>query len=375
MVIGSFCLVLHGHMPYVLRHGTWPHGEDWLYEAAAEVYLPLLAVIDECQYLKGNPRLTIGLTPILLEQLAHEDFKRGFETYLQNRITQARSDQNDFKRLGESHLAHLATRWEQFYLALAEQFISMDRNIPKAFVQRVAGGLIQLLTSSATHAYLPLLLEDSSIRAQVRAGMSSSKQILGFTPKGMWLPEGAYRPGGPWKPAIQWGQGGYRIGIDRLIADEGITHFFVDDHLGMNSPIDRLGNGGFQKMAEPQEGLDSNGYTSYSPHEPVWVGGDSSARRTIAAFTRDPHICKQVWCGISGYPADGTYLEFHKRQGEKRGLRSGRLQIVVWILVARTVIILMMYQAKSMNTLSTSAIKLKTSFMSIADRRGGTGWL
>ncbi|MEM9753736.1 MAG: hypothetical protein AAF916_10170, partial [Planctomycetota bacterium] len=32
--LGSFCLVLHGHLPYVLHHGTWPHGEDWLYEAA-----------------------------------------------------------------------------------------------------------------------------------------------------------------------------------------------------------------------------------------------------------------------------------------------------------------------------------------------------
>ena len=79
MSVGSFCLVLHGHLPYVLRHGTWPHGEDWLYEAAAETYLPILDAIRECEFLNGNPRLTIGLTPILLEQLAHEDFKRGFE--------------------------------------------------------------------------------------------------------------------------------------------------------------------------------------------------------------------------------------------------------------------------------------------------------
>ncbi len=43
MSLGSFCLVLHGHLPYVLRHGTWPHGEDWLYEAAAETYLQLAA--------------------------------------------------------------------------------------------------------------------------------------------------------------------------------------------------------------------------------------------------------------------------------------------------------------------------------------------
>ncbi len=82
MAIGSFCLVLHGHMPYVLHHGIWPHGEDWLYEAAAETYLPLLSVIEECSNLNGSPRLTVGMTPVLLEQLANPYFKQGFVNYL-----------------------------------------------------------------------------------------------------------------------------------------------------------------------------------------------------------------------------------------------------------------------------------------------------
>ena len=37
-----FLLVLHGHIPDVVGHGVWPHGINWLYEAAAETYLPLL---------------------------------------------------------------------------------------------------------------------------------------------------------------------------------------------------------------------------------------------------------------------------------------------------------------------------------------------
>jgi len=32
----QFCLVLNSHIPYVLAHGSWPHGMDWLFEAAAE---------------------------------------------------------------------------------------------------------------------------------------------------------------------------------------------------------------------------------------------------------------------------------------------------------------------------------------------------
>ncbi len=89
MAIGSMCLVLHGHLPYVLRHGVWPHGEDWLYEAAAETYLPILAMIDECVYFNARPHITIGLTPVLLEQLAHDHFKEGFERYLADRVEQA----------------------------------------------------------------------------------------------------------------------------------------------------------------------------------------------------------------------------------------------------------------------------------------------
>ena len=39
---GSLLLILHTHLPYVIRHGRWPHGLEWLCEAAAECYIPLL---------------------------------------------------------------------------------------------------------------------------------------------------------------------------------------------------------------------------------------------------------------------------------------------------------------------------------------------
>src|SRR3954462_6245675 len=80
--IGTLCLVLHGHLPYVLHHGTYPHGEAWLYEAAAETYLPILDMIGEVALNNARPALTIGLTPVLLEQLAHPRFKSGFVDYL-----------------------------------------------------------------------------------------------------------------------------------------------------------------------------------------------------------------------------------------------------------------------------------------------------
>ncbi len=308
--VGSFCLVLHGHMPYVLRHGAWPHGEDWLYEAAAECYLPLLALIDECQRLDCNPQFAISLTPVLLEQLAHENFRSGFEKYLLERVNRARADKADFKRQDQMHQAHLAERWELFFTRIAEQFDRIEGNIPKAFAEQADRRLIEILTSSATHAYLPLLLEDSCVRAQVRAGISSSQRILGLRPRGVWLPEGAYRPGGPWSPPIPWGAKNNRLGIDQIVADENLSHFFVEDYL--------------LKKFEIQ-----NSKLTISPttaiREPFWVGNNGNNGRLPAAFPRDPEICKQVWCGFVGYPADGLYLEFHKRHSPRRGLRYWKI--------------------------------------------------
>jgi 1,4-alpha-glucan branching enzyme len=324
MGMGSFCLVLHGHLPYVLRHGLWPHGEDWLYEATAETYLPLLAMIDECAFLKGNPRLTIGLTPVLLEQLAHDCFKAGFEHYLEDRVGRAKSDQKEFTGCGEAHLGWLAGRWKEWYGKLGLQFQEIGRDIPRAFAERAERGYVEILTSNATHAYMPLLLEDSSIRAQMRAGVGSSERILGFRPQGMWLPEGGYRPDGPWSPPVAWGGERLRRGIEHFIADEGVTHFFVENHLIQESRSEWVKNGQWSKVSwDEAANHPERGWRSV--HEPAWVASDGSNSQRTAAFARDPEICKQVWSGACGYPGDGVYLEFHKKHGEKRGLRYWKI--------------------------------------------------
>ena len=100
ILLGSLCLVLHGHLPYVLHHGSYPHGEAWLYEAAAETYLPLLDLIDEVAGLHATAALTIGLTPVLLEQLAHQRFKTGFIRYLNGRADAHETTRGSFGQSG-----------------------------------------------------------------------------------------------------------------------------------------------------------------------------------------------------------------------------------------------------------------------------------
>jgi 1,4-alpha-glucan branching enzyme len=71
---GSLAIVLHSHLPYVLYHGTWPHGMSWLNEAAAETYIPLLEVLNRLKEEGYTPHLTIGLTSVLVDQLANNEF-------------------------------------------------------------------------------------------------------------------------------------------------------------------------------------------------------------------------------------------------------------------------------------------------------------
>src|SRR5512142_2535832 len=92
MKLGSFSFVLHTHMPYVRKAGRWPHGEEMLHEVMAESYIPLLNALYDLKNDGIEPRLTIGLTPILLEQLADPDVHNDFELYLEERLALAEAE-------------------------------------------------------------------------------------------------------------------------------------------------------------------------------------------------------------------------------------------------------------------------------------------
>ena len=323
--LGSFCLVLHGHLPYVLKHGTWPHGEDWLFEAAAETYLPLLAMIGECELYSIDIKMTMGLTPVLLEQLAHVDFKVGFVTYLDDRILKAEEDKKEFEDLDNGHMAYLADQWIQWYTKQLDYFEKISRDIPKAYAKFSESGSLEILSSAATHGYYPLLLEDASVRAQIRAGLGSSEKILGFKPKGVWIPECAYRGMGKWDAPVNWASQENRLGVEHMLADEGITHFFVENHLIEQSKSEYVKNGDdWHKVGwDESEKYPARGWGSVN--EPHLVNSDGSGPGKVAALARDNFICEQVWSGEIGYPADGVYLEFHKQWGARRGLRYWKI--------------------------------------------------
>ena len=82
----DFVLTLHSHLPWVLHHGRWPHGSDWLCEAATDTYVPLLEALDRLEREDTRAPLTIGVTPVLANQLAHPDFGRELAAFWAQRL-------------------------------------------------------------------------------------------------------------------------------------------------------------------------------------------------------------------------------------------------------------------------------------------------
>src|SRR5947207_6204742 len=94
--LGAFTFVLHSHLPYARLAGRWPHGEEWIHEAATETYLPLLQALYDLKEEGVNYKVTIGITPILAEQLSDADVLRNLALYVDDKIERARKDLDRF---------------------------------------------------------------------------------------------------------------------------------------------------------------------------------------------------------------------------------------------------------------------------------------
>src|SRR2546422_5382169 len=113
--LGHLLFVLHTHLPWVLGHGRWPHGEAWLHEATAECYLPLLRLLDRLEKEGRKGSITIGLTPVLAEMLASPRFRAGFLAYLQERTNREEADRAEFEAAGDQSRRKAAAGWAAFY--------------------------------------------------------------------------------------------------------------------------------------------------------------------------------------------------------------------------------------------------------------------
>src|SRR6266480_710126 len=296
----DFVLTLHGHLPWVLHHGRWPHGSVWLSEAAFECYLPLIEALQALEHDKIASPVTLGITPVLANQLAHPSFVSEFEAYMERRLEGAAGAPAHLAASGDSALVPIARFWHERLTRLLNLFRSLDSDIIGAFRKLEDKGRIELISSAATHGFLPLLARDESIRLQLAVGVAEHKRLFGRAPTGCWLPECAYRPGGPWGPAGARPQS-YRAGTDEHLAAAGYRYFFVDTHLV------RAG----EALGYPD--VDATPVTGErTPYVAYRVASAKRRAHDLFALVRDPKASAQVWSRAQGYPGDEWYLEFHK---------------------------------------------------------------
>ena len=322
-----FSLVLHTHLPMVVNHGRWPHGSDWLNEAAFECYLPLLDTAHRLVADGLSPKWTINLSPVLTEQLASPEFQKELSFYYENVRRACVESREFFTRLGHQPIIALTYFWEEFYERMWELHRRIGGDIPGTFAELQRGGHLEIITCAATHGYLPLLSRDESIHLQLRAAVETHTRHFGRAPRGIWLPECAYRPRYEWTPPTGLGGGRerrLRPGIEELLAAHGLEYFVVDSHLvAAGEPVfpyrdfvglpDALGTAAAASPVGERR-------SPYAPYRVASRGGTGSA----IAFIRDPRSTLQVWSRDHGYPGDYNYLEFHKKH-HPGGLRFWKI--------------------------------------------------
>lgn len=261
-VPGAFCLVLHSHLPWLPGHGVWPLGEEWLFQAWAESYVPLVAELDSLAAEGHRHVLTLGVTPVLGAQLDHPRMRAETGTWVglwEQRARELGFDRDETRRAAAEReyadAARCAGLLESRWSAGGSPVLRGLRD----------DGVVELLGGPAAHPILPLL-QPEFVGTPLRAGLDDAVWRFGERPAGVWLPECA------WAPHL----------ADDLAA-AGVRHFVVDE----------------------QTVRDAGGH----PHGAWQVRGTG-----LVAVPRDLGVTNLVWSSRTGYPAAPAYRDFHARE-------------------------------------------------------------
>ncbi len=245
---GALAIVLHTHMPYVEGFGSWPFGEEWLWEAIAACYLPLLDVLDD-----APGRVTLSVTPVLGDQLEAPGALERCESFLREiRPESHRLDLAAARDPAEAAaLEHSAATYAHAAAALA------GGDLPERLAAHASW------TSAATHPVLPLLATHGGVRLQLATGIAAHRSRSGSWSGGLWLPECAHAP---------W--------LDRLLEEAGVRATCLD-------LTDVLGRGTAAQLRPLR----------------------SRAGPLLAPLDRA--VIELVWSD-AGYPSRGAYRDTHR---------------------------------------------------------------
>lgn len=271
MALGYLSFVLHAHLPYVNhREDSYPRRDDWLFEALVECYIPLLLSWQRLAEEHVPFKLTLSVSPTLMGMLGDPLVQERCEGHLRSLLELAEKEVDRTRKWPE--IQTLAEMYRQ-RIAQAQHFFVQryGRNLLECIRSLAQTGCVEVITTAATHGFLPALKADqNAVRAQVMVGLDSYAAVFGNRPRGFWFPECGYYPG-----------------LEAVLEAEGVRYFLVDS------------GGILRGRPRPKYGF----------HAPVYT------RSGVAAFARDPAASEQVWSSVIGYPGDPDYREFYRDIG------------------------------------------------------------
>ncbi|MBF0327909.1 MAG: DUF1957 domain-containing protein [Nitrospirae bacterium] len=267
---GSLILLLHAHLPFV-KHPEHEYSleENWLFEAIRETYVPLIEMLERLAAKGLRPRIAMTVSPTLCEMLNDPMLRARFVRSTENLINLSCSE---MKRLRNTPLEEVAIFYNRKLKKILELYTaSYGQDIIKRLRRLQSEGVVEIIATSATHAFLPAFEHYPDLaQVQITAGILSYKKNFGRAPSGFWLPECGY----------------YR-GLDALLKKEGIRYFFLESH----------------------------GLTKGTPKPRFGVSMPAVLTSGLVAFGRDSNSAKQVWCAETGYPGDYAYRDFYRDIG------------------------------------------------------------
>ncbi|MFA9398556.1 MAG: 1,4-alpha-glucan branching protein domain-containing protein [Clostridiaceae bacterium] len=267
---GYVSFVLHSHLPYVRHMGTIdPLEERWLFEAMIECYLPLISAFDNMYIDDVDFKITMSLTPPLMEMLEDEYLNKNFRKYLTKTLKLIRLEIERTKENEE--LNKVAKFYYKRFTLLQKVYRKYNNNIMDGFRRYDKRGNLEIIASSATHALLPLHEQNKeAVNAQIKQGVENYKKHLGHGPKGFWLPECAYS-----------------YFLDEILKENNIEYFIMENK-GVLYASPKPKNGTFEPISSPNN---------------------------ILSFARDDASSGQIWSSVDGYPGDYNYREFYRDIG------------------------------------------------------------
>ena len=183
---GRLALVLHAHLPFV-RHPEHERflEENWFFEAVAECYLPLLQILDGWQRDGVRARLTLSLSPTLCSMLQDELLQTRCRRHIKQLLELAEKEVVRTRLQKDCH--ELACAYRDRFAKLRDQYQACGADLVGEFRKFQDAGVVEIITTAATHAVLPLLAGHTpSLRAQILVARDHYRECFGRNPRGIW---------------------------------------------------------------------------------------------------------------------------------------------------------------------------------------------